>query len=132
MELLLDTHTFLWFIGGNTRLSIQARESIEDLDNERFLSIASLWEIAIKVNIGKMQLEGQGEQTFEAFVTEQLKRNAINMLPITIEHLAAVAQLPRHHGDPFDRLIIAQAQTENFSIIGADVAFDAYDIIRLW
>jgi PIN domain nuclease of toxin-antitoxin system len=87
MKLLLDTHAFLWFIGGNTRLSIQAREFIEDLDNERFLSIASLCETAIKVNIGKMQLEEQGEQTFDTFITEQLKRNLINMLPIQLHIL---------------------------------------------
>lgn len=101
---------------------------MEDANNELFLSIASLWEIAIKISIGKLE----PYQTFDNIFVQHLERNNIQLLPISVEHLAAVSQLPRHHGDPFDRLLIAQAQVENLSIISADAAFDAYDVTRLW
>jgi len=128
MKFLIDTHTFLWFIEDNNRLPQRARELMEDANNELFLSIASLWEIAIKISIGKLE----PYQTFDNIFVQHLERNNIQLLPISVEHLAAVSQLPRHHGDPFDRLLIAQAQVENLSIISADATFDAYAVTRLW
>jgi PIN domain nuclease of toxin-antitoxin system len=98
MRLLLDTHVFLWFIEGSPRLSAHARQLIEDGANERLLSIASIWEMAIKVNLGRLKLA----QPFHTLIPQQLIRNQINVLGITLEHTALIATLPHHHGDPFD------------------------------
>lgn len=127
MRVLLDTHSFLWFINGDPRLSARARQLIEDTDNERFLSVASLWEIAIKMSTGKLQLSrGLPE------LAEQLSRNSIKMLVITVEHLSTVAALPLHHRDPVDRLLVAQAMGEEMPIISADPVLDAYLVQRPW
>jgi PIN domain nuclease of toxin-antitoxin system len=128
MKLLLDTHTFLWFIEGSQRLIPSARMLIEETTNDVFLSVASLWEIAIKVNLGKLGLG----QPFELLIPQQLSQNEITLLGITINHLAVVVGLPLHHRDPFDRLLIAQAQVEQMPIASNDAAFDAYDVTRLW
>ena len=130
MRLLLDTHAFLWFIAGDTQLSYRARQLIEDQANTRFLSVASLWEMAIKHNTGKLPL---GEP-FEPFMQRQLAHNSILVLGITISHTAAVAQLPffSHHRDPFDRMIIAQAQVEQLTIVTRDPNFPAYSVAIVW
>ena len=128
MKLLLDTHTFLWFIGGNSKLSIVARELIEDRNNESFLSIVSLWEMAIKISIGKLSIDGE----FEEFIPEQMELNGIQTLPINFPHLAQVANLPFHHRDPFDRLLIVQAKIEKMRLITRDRAFASYDIATSW
>jgi PIN domain nuclease of toxin-antitoxin system len=125
---LLDTHSFLWFVGGDARLSPAARQTIEDLDNEIFISIASLWEIAIKVNLGKLDLGAPYEQ----FIPAELQRQKIAVLPIEVPHLSVIAKLPLHHRDPFDRLIIAQALTVGMPIIAVDEAFDDYGVERIW
>ena len=128
MNLLLDTHTFLWFIGDNPKLSSTARVLIEDVTNRVYLSVASLWEMEIKISLGKPRLA----QPFEILLPQQLNLNHIDLLEITVEHAAAVATLPFHHRDPFDRLLIAQAKSETVPIVGSDAAFDAYPITRLW
>lgn len=128
MKLLLDTHAFLWFIMGSPNLSSDARALIEDEGNEKFLSIASSWEMAIKVSIGKLALSAP----FDVLIPEQLSLNGIGVLNITVEHTAVVATLAFHHRDPFDRLLIAQAMVEKMPIVGIDAAFDAYPITRLW
>lgn len=128
MRLLLDTHSFLWFIAGSDKISVAARDLIEDSANEPSLSMASLWEMAIKVSIGKLKLA----QPFEKLIPEQMKLNGIGMLNIRVEHVSQVVQLPFHHRDPFDRLLIAQAQVEGMPIVGADEAFDAYTVTRMW
>lgn len=127
MRLLLDTHSFLWFVGGDSQLSTLAQREIADVNNGRYLSIASAWEIAIKANLQKLQLSAP----FPIFMN-QVERNAIDLLPVTLEHLNIVANLPLHHRDPFDRLLIAQALTEGLPIVSADSLFDAYPITRLW
>ena len=127
MRLLLDTHTFLWFIDDHPRLSSNAKSLLES-DNDLLLSTASLWEIAIKLSIGKLALP----QPFEPFVREQLSINAIDILEIDLSHLGAVSTLPFHHRDPFDRLLVAQASVEQIPIVSADVEFDAYSIERRW
>ena len=126
MKQLLDTHTFIWFVTGSSRINNKVREQIESNDN--LLSIASLWEIAIKSSIGKLDLE----LSIEQLVEEQIIANGIELLDITTEHIAVVANLPLHHRDPFDRLIIAQAMVEQIPIVGSDKAFDSYSIQRLW
>jgi len=128
MKIILDTHTFLWFVAGNPKLSSQAQKLIETPDNQRLLSIASAWEIAIKLSLGKLKLAGR----FEDLIPHQLQFNDITLLPITPEHLATVAELPFHHRDPFDRLIIAQAVTEKIPVITTDQAFASYKIEKLW
>jgi len=128
VRLLLDTHSFLWFIGGGANLSPKARALIEDANNQPFLSMASLWEMAIKLSIGKLSLG----QPFETLIPEQMKLNGIELLQIEMPHIVAVASLPFHHRDPFDRLLIAQATVEQMPIVSGDPAFDSYTIQRLW
>ncbi|MEW6738158.1 MAG: type II toxin-antitoxin system VapC family toxin [Acidobacteriota bacterium] len=128
MRLLLDTHTFLWFIMGNSKLSSSARTLIEDISNDKQLSIVSVWEMAIKVSIGKLSLAGP----FEIIIPEQIKNNGFDVMNIDISHINIVATLPMHHRDPFDRLLIAQCMIEDLSIISADSAFDSYSVHRLW
>lgn len=128
MRLLLDTHAFLWFVEGNPQLSARARTLIEDTSNEILLSVASIWEIAIKFSLGKLSLTAP----VETFIAQQLQANAITTIDVRTEHAVAVAALPFHHRDPFDRLLIAQAQVEGVPIISADAAFDPYPIQRVW
>lgn len=128
MKLLLDTHSFLWFIAGSSHLSTQAQALIESDENQAFLSVASLWEMAIKVSLGKLSLD----QPFEPFIARQLDLNGIEILGINLAHTAAVAGMPFHHRDPFDRLIIAQSQIERMPVVSGDPALDQYLITRLW
>ena len=128
MNVLLDTHAFLWFVGDSPRLSDKAKTLIEAEDSQPFLSIASLWEMAIKVSLGKLKLE----QPFETFISQQLTLNGIGILNLSLEHTAAISTLPFHHRDPFDRLIAVQAKIEKMALISADAAFDAYEIERIW
>ena len=128
MKYLLDTHTLLWFLKGDKKLSDKARRLIDSPRNSKFLSIVSLWEIAIKVSLGKLVLN----KPFEKLFPEQLHFNRIEILDITVDSLIKLTTLPFHHRDPFDRLIIAQALVEDLPIIGTDAAFDAYGISREW
>jgi PIN domain nuclease of toxin-antitoxin system len=128
MRLLLDTHAFLWFIMGSPNLSARARALIEDTANESFLSVAGLWEMAIKVSLGKLTLS----DPLDVLVPQQLGLNGIELLGIQVAHAAAVSTLPFHHRDPFDRLLIAQAIVEAMPVVSADAAFDAYPVKRLW
>jgi PIN domain nuclease of toxin-antitoxin system len=127
MKLLLDTHTFLWFIDDDPQLSRAAAALIE-ADNDVLLSVASLWEIAIKVSIGKLTLA----EPYATFIPAQLARNEIELLPLQLPHLSMVASLPFHHRDPFDRMLVAQATVEGVPIISIDAAFDMYGVECLW
>jgi len=128
MKLIVDTHTFIWFFRGDPKLSTTARQLIENMDNEVMLSIASVWEIAIKQSIGKLSFG----LPFKAVIVEKLKQNQVEIIHVTLDHIETVATLPLHHRDPFDRLIIAQGIVENLPIISADAIFDAYPIQRVW
>ncbi len=128
MRYLLDTHTLLWFLMGDKKLSHKARRLIDDPGNKKLLSIVSLWEIAIKVSLRKLALD----KSFERLFPEQLHFNRIEILDITVNSLTKLTTLPFHHRDPFDRLIIAQALVEKLSIIGADAVFDVYGVSREW
>lgn len=128
MRLLLDTHTFLWFVAGDAALSGTARQLLDDRGNDLLLSVASPWEVAIKVGTGKLTV---GRPVRDFFV-HYLPITRTTLLPVSLDHIAAVATLPRHHGDPFDRLIISQAIVENIQIVGIDPAFDAYPVVRRW
>ncbi len=128
MKLLLDTHTLLWFIAGSPNLSATARSLIEDTANEKYVSIASLWEIAIKISIGKMSLT----PLFDVLFPHQLQVNGFELLPIKVNHTSAIVTLPFHHRDPFDRIMIAQAIEEKMNLVSIDAVFDDYSITRLW
>jgi len=128
MRLLIDTHALLWFCEGNSILSQNARAAMEDDTNERFVSHASAWEVAIKVSIGKLKLQTDYRVIFSGV----LEANGFVFLPPAVEHYEAVIALPRHHGDPFDRLIIAQAQVEGLTIVTCDEDFPAYGVPLLW
>jgi PIN domain nuclease of toxin-antitoxin system len=128
MKLLLDTHTFLWFISDSPRLSERARSLVQDSSNQVFLSIASVWEIAIKVSLGKLMLTSP----FETLIPQQIQLNRFDLLAIDLRHTLQVSTLPFHHRDPFDRLLIAQACVESIPLLSADPLFDSYDVTRLW
>ncbi|MBW4683230.1 MAG: type II toxin-antitoxin system VapC family toxin [Microcoleus vaginatus WJT46-NPBG5] len=128
MRLLLDTHTFIWFFTGNSKLSDAARLLMEDENNDKRISIASIWEMAVKQSIGKLNFG----VPFREFIEQQFSFNDFNLLNINFDHLEAVSTLPLHHRDPFDRLIISQAMVEQIAVLSADSAFDAYPVQRLW
>jgi len=127
MRILLDTHAFLWFVNDSPELSGDAAELLEQ-DIDLLLSVASLWEIAIKVNLKKLTLPDD----YERFIPQQMSLNDIQLLPIAIDHLNILAKLPLHHRDPFDRMLIAQAMQEGIQIISVDTKFDDYDVERKW
>lgn len=124
MKLLLDTHTFLWFVNDNPKLSNHLKDLIEDTNNVSYLSVASLWEMSIKFNLGKLTLD----PNYEEFVEREVTTSTIQLLNIELSHLRINATLPFHHRDPFDRLIIAQSIAENIPIVSVDSAFDKYEV----
>ncbi len=128
MRLLLDTHTLLWFYLGDLRLSAQARQTIEDSGNDKLVSPASFWEIAIKISINKYALKAP----YETFVQEAILDNDFLILPTEPRHKSVLIGLPQHHKEPFDRLLIAQAIVEGIPVVSIDSKFDAYPITRLW
>lgn len=128
MNYLLDTHSFIWFIEGNTLLSDTANTLISNPKNTIYLSMASLWEMAIKVRLDKLELQ----QPFSQFLEHHIQQSEFEILPIKINHVIKVSTLELHHRDPFDRLLIAQSISENMPILSADSAFNAYDVDRIW
>lgn len=128
MRILLDTHTLICFFAGNSQLSATARILIEDEDNHRLVSIASIWEMAIKESKGHLNLS----VPFEDYIGQKLSLENFNLLNINLEHLNAIVTMPFHHKDPFDRLLIAQSMVEGIPILSKDSAFDAYSINRIW
>lgn len=126
-KLLLDTHTFLWYFQDDRRLSLETIELLENPENNLYLSIVSLWEIAIKINIGKLHLEC----TFQELLT-LLDRFNIKVLPITVLNIESYLSLPLHHRDPFDRILVAQVMNHSLILISCDIVFDAYSIQRAW
>jgi PIN domain nuclease of toxin-antitoxin system len=128
VRVLLDTHALLWFLEDNPRLSDAAKRMLEDATTDAYISVASLWEIAIKIGLHKLQI---GEP-FDQLFPEQLKRNNFELLGVTVEHLTRLTTLPLHHRDPFDRMLIAQALEDQLVLVGADAAFDAYALERIW
>ncbi len=130
MKFLLDTHTFLWLINQlySSKLSETVYRLFLNQENQFYLSIASVWEIAIKVNLGKLDIA----QLIGPFILEQLQENEINLFDIRFQHAIKVAELPLHHRDPFDRIIIAQSLVEDIPLLSKDKVFDAYGIQRIW
>ena len=128
MKVLLDTHAFIWWITDDERLSSHARSIITNGDNELLVSSASGWEIVIKARLGRIHLPDKPE----SFIAEQLNINAIQSLPIQMSHALHVYNLPYHHRDPFDRMIIAQAQVEDLPILTMDPQIAKYEIMVIW
>jgi len=127
MAYLLDTHTFLWLVAGDEQLPVNVKAKITDIKVQCFLSVASLWEITIKHQLGKLKLDISLEELFQ-----YANRNKIEILQISNEHLLSLSNLPRHHSDPFDRLIISQAIVEKLIILSRDNEFKNYKIKQLW
>ena len=132
MKFLIDTHTFIWFTEGSTELSAVSRGILEDMSNDFYISISSLWEMSIKVGLGKLTLK-VGDY---AKVIDLVNENGFQMLGINFSHTLENTKLPLHHRDPFDRIIIAQAIVENMDIISKDAIFDDYlsdkSVKRIW
>jgi PIN domain nuclease of toxin-antitoxin system len=127
VKLIIDTHAFIWFLYGDKKLSSKAKLAIADGNNQCFLSSASLWEIAIKESIGKLNLSITNQR-----LEQRLLQNQIKVLPITLDHTFQVKVLPHHHRDPFDRMIVAQSMVEGLTIITADTEFSKYTLNILW
>ncbi|MGY0195663.1 type II toxin-antitoxin system VapC family toxin [Leptothrix sp. BB-4] len=126
--LLLDTHAFLWWVSDHPSLSATARSAIADADNDCLLSVASCWEMAIKISLGKLQLSSR----LDRFLPEQLAANQFRLHPIDLRHTLRVAQLPWHHRDPFDRLMLAQCAEDGLILVSADTTLQAYGLDVLW
>lgn len=128
MKYLIDTHTLLWIVTNDPKLSAKAKDLYLDSENEIFISMASIWELSIKSSLGKISLE----QPLDEFVDEHVKGNDIRILKIELSHVLRIENLPFYHRDPFDRLIISQSIEDNIPIIGSDKTFDSYPIKRIW
>jgi PIN domain nuclease of toxin-antitoxin system len=136
MQFLLDTHVLIWLLEGNKNLSNVAKSTIEDDNNSLYLSVASLWEITIKLSLGKLDLQISVEDMVESFLIP----GGIEILPIEIRHLSILRDLPLHHRDPFDRIIIAQAKADELTLISTDGVFvhevdlkeNRYSLNLLW
>lgn len=124
----MDTHAFLWWCTDDAHLSDAARQGIANAENEVYVSAASGWEIAIKTRIGKLEL---GEAP-EAFMLRMLGQHAFGILPIALRHTLRDYDLPTYHSDPFDRLLIAQAQLESLTLVTNDDKIVRYDVPSLW
>ena len=127
MTYLLDTHAFVWMAEGDRRLNSDVRSMIADKGNEVLLSIASLWEIAIKVSIGKLELAAGFSDLVESADSERY-----SLFPIDTASVTMVTTLPLHHRDPFDRLLAATALQHDVALISADSVFDLYGVKRVW
>ena len=128
MKYLLDTHALLWITTDDERLSDRVKDIYLNAENVIYFSMASVWELAIKTSIGKIKFE----KDLDDFIEVHVKGNNISILKIELPHVLRIADLPFHHRDPFDRLIIAQAIEDNLSILGSDSIFDRYKVNRIW
>ncbi len=126
MNLLLDTHTLLWFLEGNQNLSTSAKTAIQNQNNTSFISIASIWEIVIKLGLGKLKLDiGLDE------LKSEILRNGFEILPLDFEHILELSRLDELHKDPFDRIIISQAIFEELTLLSKDANFNLYNKLKL-
>jgi len=128
MRLLLDSHTLIWAVEQPTKLSATAVSALQDPANDLLLSAGTIWEIAIKVSRQKLSLSLPYRQWIESAMADL----GLVVVPTTVAHADLLAQLPQHHRDPFDRLLVAQAQVESLHLVSADIQFDPYAITRIW
>lgn len=127
MNLLLDTHILIWFLNGDSRLSLKVKHAIEDINNTKIVSIASIWEIAIKISLDKFRFH----KGFRKFL-EIVEENGFVILPISFEHTLIVSTLEFNHRDPFDRILIAQCKCENFTLATQDENIKRYNIKTIY
>ena len=127
MRYLLDTHAFLWFFDDSNKLSETAAGIIEDTNVQKYVSIASLWEFAVKYSTEKLRFDGGLSHLWE-----MITKNGFTILPITQSYLTGIIHLPFHHRDPFDRLLVATAQAEDMTLVTADGSMELYDVKRVW
>ena len=125
-NLLLDTHALIWFLEGDKQLSTNSRDAILNPLNKKYISIASLWEIAIKISLKKLYFDGN-----TAEILNLVEYNSIELLSILPKHISALELLPYHHRDPFDRILIATAMAENMHIVSVDEMFHAYNNLKI-
>jgi PIN domain nuclease of toxin-antitoxin system len=128
LRLLLDTHAFLWWLGGDAGLSLRARDAVADAANEIFVSAASTWEIATKHRIGKLP----GVAAIVADLDGAISDQGFHGLPISVRHGQIAGALPGDHRDPFDRMLIAQAMQETLALVSNEHIFDRFGVARLW
>jgi PIN domain nuclease of toxin-antitoxin system len=128
MNLLSDTHAFIWTFSNTKKLSATAAKEFKNPANQIFLSVASVWEMQIKIKLGKMVFN----DTLENIINEQQTINNIQTLPVKLSHALYLENLPLHHKDPFDRLLISQAFVENMTLVSADANFGKYQVSLLW
>lgn len=128
MRLLIDTHAFLWLMGEPEKLSPKALRGCQDRGNELYLRVVSAWEIEIKRQLGKLRLK----LPLRTIILQQQEKNNLQILTVTLEHVLALADLPPHHADPFDRLLIAQAQVEGTHLVSSDPFFAKYRVKPWW
>jgi len=128
MRVLIDTHVFLWWVEGDRVLPVKARAALADQDNECLFSLVSAWELAIKAGLGKLKLA----IPVRRYVVEHVAANGFRILDIRMAHIGRVEALATHHGDPFDRLLIAQALEEKLPVVSADPVFRDYGVKRIW
>ena len=129
MRVLLDTHTFLWWASeGAARISGRVRGILEAADTDASLSVVSAWEIAMKAGVGRLELPGPVER----YLPDRIRHHRFTVLPIDLPHAIRAGTLPMIHGDPFDRMLIAQAQIEGLPILTAEPAFSRYDVETIW
>jgi PIN domain nuclease of toxin-antitoxin system len=128
VKIILDTQVLIWWANDISNISDRVQNIIFDIDNELWVSLASIWEIQIKVSLGKLNLP----RPLPDIIATQVSENQIKIMQIELSHIYTLDLLPPHHRDPFDRIIIAQAMNEKISIASIDKAFDAYSIERIW
>lgn len=128
MKLLLDTHVLIWWSSSSERLSTNVYNLITDTSNSLKFSIASIWEMQIKSQSGKLRLNSP----LPNLIKTQMQVNNLQILPIELSHIYALDDLPNHHRDPFDRILIAQAIVEKIPLLSIDVAFDSYPVQKIW
>ena len=128
MRVLIDSHALIWYVDQDRLLSLASHAVISDPANELLLSAGSIWEIGIKIGLGKLLLT----QSFKPWMNQAISDLQVTVLPLSVEYVDVQSNLPKHHGDPFDRLIVAEAIVEQVSVISADTNLDAYGITRIW
>ncbi|MFQ3598368.1 MAG: type II toxin-antitoxin system VapC family toxin [Chloroherpetonaceae bacterium] len=128
MTVLCDTQSYIWAVENDPRLTEKARDTLGQLTIEKYLSIGSVWEMTIKVSIGKLQLQ----TSIEEMIEKSLAENAIRLLDIKLSHLKTLQSLPYYHRDPFDRLIVAQALSQGLPIVSSDANLNLYGVTRIW
>jgi len=128
MRVLIDTHVFIWWTSDVKKLSSRVCDLLLDPSTEAILSMVSIWEMQIKLSLGKLQFR----TALSELVDDEINRNRIELLPLSLSHIYALSNLPHHHRDPFDRILIAQSMDEDLQILSIDEKFDAYGVKHLW